>query len=180
MAARAWRSPELCLQRSWPIADRLQRAGVSSQMTDIVRPATTADQPAIERIVASAYAMYIPRIGRPPAPMGDDYATLIERGVVWVIGEPVAGLIVLDAAPDHVVIDNVAVDPVLRGARLGRRLLDFAEAETRRRGLRDMRLYTHVAMTENVAMYSHLGWQETHRATQDGYHRVFFRKSVPA
>jgi hypothetical protein len=38
-------------------------------MTGIVRPAVPADQPAIERIVAGAYAIYIPRIGRPPAPM---------------------------------------------------------------------------------------------------------------
>jgi GNAT superfamily N-acetyltransferase len=148
-------------------------------MTGIVRPAVPADQPAIERIVAGAYAIYIPRIGRPPAPMREDYAALIGRGTVWVTGEPVAGLIVLDDAPDHLFIDNVAVDPRRRGERLGRRLLDFAEAEARRRRHTEMRLYTHVAMTENVAMYPHLGWQETHRATQDGYHRVFFRKTVP-
>jgi hypothetical protein len=41
-----------------------------------------------------------------------------------------------------------------------------------------MRLYTNAAMTENLAYYSRRGYTETHRAHQDGFHRVFFRKRL--
>ena len=42
-----------------------------------------------------------------------------------------------------------------------------------------LRLYTNVAMTENLAMYRHLGFVETHRAVEDGYHRVHLRYRLP-
>jgi hypothetical protein len=42
-----------------------------------------------------------------------------------------------------------------------------------------LRLYTNEAMTENLTYYPHHGFIETHRATQDGYRRVFFRRSLP-
>ena len=31
-------------------------------------------------------------------------------------------------------------------------------------------------MTENLAYYPRRGYRETHRSTQDSYHRVFFTK----
>jgi len=33
-------------------------------------------------------------------------------------------------------------------------------------------------MTENLAYYLRRGRAETHRAEQDGFHRVFFRKPI--
>jgi hypothetical protein len=56
--------------------------------------------------------------------------------------------------------------------------MQFAEKEASRRGYGELRLYTHVTMTENIAMYLALGWQETGRGEQAGYQRVFFRKPV--
>ena len=35
-------------------------------------------------------------------------------------------------------------------------------------------------MTENIALYSRLGWHETHRRTERGFQRVFFSKPAPA
>jgi hypothetical protein len=54
----------------------------------------------------------------------------------------------------------------------------FADDEARRRGFAELRLYTHVLMTENIARYLRLGWRETHRATQAGYERVFMTKRL--
>jgi hypothetical protein len=42
----------------------------------------------------------------------------------------------------------------------------------------EIRLYTNEAMTENLAYYIRHGYAETHRAGQDGFHRVFFRKPI--
>ena len=36
----------------------------------------------------------------------------------------------------------------------------------------------YAAMIENLAYYPRRGYIETHRADQDGFHRVFFRKPV--
>lgn len=141
-----------------------------------IRPADAADLPAVERIVRDAYTKYIARIGKPPGPMQDDYAALIRGHQVWVAGDPVRGAIVLLAEPDHLLLDNVAVDPAAQGTGLGRALIAFAEAEARRRGYAELRLYTHQMMTENIALYRRTGWEETGRGEQNGFARVFFRK----
>jgi ribosomal protein S18 acetylase RimI-like enzyme len=145
-----------------------------------IRAATAVDVPAIRQIVEHAYRHYIPRIGKPPGPMLDDYAACVSEGVVWVIEESgtVAGIIVLLPGPDHLLLDNIAVAPARQGAGLGRRLLAFAEAEAARRGYREIRLYTHQTMTENQRLYTAIGYKETGRGTEDGYERVFMRKRL--
>ncbi|HET6184365.1 MAG TPA: GNAT family N-acetyltransferase [Acetobacteraceae bacterium] len=148
--------------------------------TTRIRPASAADVPAMEGLVAAAYGNYVPRIGKPPGPMLDDYAAHVRNHRAWVIerAAALAGLIVLIAEEDHLLLDNVAVDPACQGQGIGRALLAFAEAEARRRGYAELRLYTHAAMTENRAMYAALGWEETGRGEQAGYQRVFFRKRL--
>jgi len=143
-----------------------------------VRQAGPADRPAVERIVRAAYAPYIPRIGKPPGPMLDDYAALIAARAVWVVGAPVAGLAVLLPREGHLLLDNIAVDPAAQGLGIGRALLCFTEAAARARGLTELRLYTHALMTENIALYGRSGWTETGRGQQDGFDRVFFRKEL--
>jgi GNAT superfamily N-acetyltransferase len=145
-----------------------------------IRPAGASDLPAIARIVSAAYEKYIARIGKPPGPMLDDYPSHIRARTAWVIevAGVVCGLIVLLPKGDHLLLDNVAVDPALHRRGIGRALMAFAEKEAQRRGYRELRLYTHEKMTENLVMYPALGWQETGRGEQAGYRRVFFRKSV--
>ncbi|TQV80927.1 GNAT family N-acetyltransferase [Denitrobaculum tricleocarpae] len=145
-----------------------------------LRAATAHDLPAIQEIVEHAYSPYIERMGRPPGPMLDDYVKRIEReqvSVVEVDGR-VGGLLVLIDQADHLLLDNIAMHPDFQGRGLGRQLMDFAEAEALRRGFGELRLYTHESMTENIAIYSKLGWEETGRALQAGFQRVFMRKVV--
>ena len=144
----------------------------------MIRQATSTDLHAVETIVARAYTKYVARIGAPPGPMVDDYTARIEAGEVWVCGVPVTGLIVLINEPDHLLLDNIAVAPEAQGTGLGRILMDFADAEARRRGFAELRLYTHQTMVENIALYTRLGWQETGRGVSAGLARVFFRKPL--
>jgi GNAT superfamily N-acetyltransferase len=146
----------------------------------IFRPATPDDLAQVRDIAAAAYAVYTPRIGRPPAPVSADYAGAIERGEVWVAagtGE-LLGLLVLVPQGDHLLLENVAVRPSAQGTGLGSRLLALAEQEAARGGLTEIRLYTNVAMTENLAFYPRRGYTLTHRAEQDGYQRAFFSKQL--
>ncbi len=144
----------------------------------VVRPADAADLPDVERIVHAAYNKYIARIGKPPGPMLDDYAAYVRSHALWVAGSPIAGLIVLLPEDDHLLLDNVAVDPAAQGQGVGRTLMQFADAEARRRGYRELRLYTHETMVENIALYSRSGWVQTGRGVQNGFARVFFRKVI--
>ena len=145
-----------------------------------LRQATADDLPMIQALVTAAYAPYVVRLGKPPGPMLDDYAARVAAGEVRVLeaGGTVAGLLVLLDQPDHLLLDNVAVDPGYQGRGLGRVLLEAAEAEARRRGRPELRLYTHALMTENQSLYRRHGWEETHRGEEAGYHRIYFRKAV--
>ena len=151
-----------------------------SETDAAIRPAETADAPAVAACVAAAYEMYVTRIGKPPGPMLDDYAAVIARHRVFVLGAAgaVIGALVLIRQAGGLLLDNVAVHPDHQGRGLGRRLIDFAEAEARRQGYAALDLYTHEAMTENIAMYRALGYAETGRRVEHGYPRVYMRKPL--
>lgn len=127
-----------------------------------------------------AYTPYIPRIGRPPGPMLDDYAALIADGRVHVIdrGGTVQAILVLVPQDGAMLLDNVAVAPEAQGAGLGRILLQFAERSAVSAGYRRIKLYTNEAMTENIALYGRLGYAETHRAEERGLRRVYMAKTL--
>lgn len=146
----------------------------------MIRPAAAADRVAAEKIVRDAYAIYLERMDKPPGPMFDDYAALIDDGAVSLADEDgdVRAIIVLLPQPDHLLLDNIAVRPDCQGSGLGRRLIAFAEAEARRLGFTEVRLYTHVTMVENIALYTRLGFVETGRGRENGYDRVFMTKRL--
>lgn len=146
----------------------------------VLRPATAADVPALTALAAAAYAMYQPRLDRPPAPVTDDYAAAVSRDEVWVAEQDgkLAGLLVLVPGDGYLLLVNVAVAPDQQGRGLGGRLLALAEQQAARRGLAEIRLYTNEVMTENLGYYARRGYRETHRAEQDGYRRVFFAKPL--
>ena len=145
-----------------------------------LRIAAGEDARAVGDLVDRAYAGYIERMGRKPGPMLDDYAALIADGLVRVIcrDERICGVLVLIEKDDHLLLDNVAVDPDSQGFGIGRRLVEAAEAAARRLGYGTVRLYTHETMVENVALYEHLGFSTTHRVKERGYDRIYMAKAV--
>jgi GNAT superfamily N-acetyltransferase len=112
--------------------------------------------------------------------MDADYAAAIEANEVWVLasGERLLGVLVLRREADHLFIDNVAVEPGEQGAGVGGALLQHAEARAAELGVPEVRLLTHELMTENRAIYAHLGWEETERRLEGKFSRVYFRKPV--
>jgi ribosomal protein S18 acetylase RimI-like enzyme len=145
-------------------------------MTTDPRPATRADLPGVREVVTAAYARYLNRMDRPPAPMLADYGAAVDAGQLWVTGPPVTGLIELTEAGDTLHVENVAVHPSVQGAGLGRQLMDFAERRAILLGLTRLSLYTNEVMTENQAIYTHLGYREVGRHTDYGYRRVYMEK----
>jgi ribosomal protein S18 acetylase RimI-like enzyme len=146
----------------------------------VIRIASAADAVAVHAIVDAAYRFYIPRMGKPPGPMLDDYAKRIAGGQVWILASAgdIFGILVLEETPDGLLLDNIAVAPDQQGRGHGRTLLDFAEAEAKRRGWNEIRLYTNALMTENIALYRRIGYVETSRVTEKGFDRVYMTKRL--
>ncbi len=141
-----------------------------------MRQATAKDLDTIHAVIQAAYAKYLSRMPKPPAPMLRDYTGPIEQGSVWVTGQPITGLISLTPAGDRLLVENIAVHPAAQGTGLGAELMRFAEQQAAQRKLRRLILYTHEVMTENQAIYAHLGYHEVDRRTEDGYRRIYMQK----
>jgi ribosomal protein S18 acetylase RimI-like enzyme len=145
-----------------------------------LRRATADDLPAIRAVIGAAYASYLTRMDKPPAPMFRDYGPSVEAGTTWVTGSPITAVLTLCPRDDHLYVENIAVDPSAQGRGLGRALMAFAEQEAARRRLNRMALVTHEAMTENQAIYARLGYVEIERRAEDGYRRIYMEKPLAA
>lgn len=142
-----------------------------------IRKAEEGDTARIGAIARSAYGKYVSRIGREPAPMGTDFGAEIAAHRVVVIGadDRVFGYMVAWPEVDAYFIEDIAVDPIYQGTGFGRRLIEHAVTEAEGLRLPALRLYTNAAMTENLSMYARIGFVETCRAVEKGFHRVYMR-----
>jgi ribosomal protein S18 acetylase RimI-like enzyme len=149
-------------------------------MPSAFRRASAGDAAAAAEVTSAAYRVYIERIGREPAPMGADFDVLIAAGDVWVATDHdrVVGVLVLQMQDTVLLLESVAVDPAHQGRGIGRSLIDHAEQVARDAGLGAVVLYTNAHMTENLRLYPSLGYDLIERRHEDGFDRVFFRKSL--
>ncbi|MFJ7076736.1 GNAT family N-acetyltransferase [Streptomyces sp. NPDC098781] len=143
-----------------------------------IRPATAADVPAVKAVTDAAYAPYIERIGVVPVPMEADHAANVAAGKVFVTGDPVTGLVVIEAREDHLFLDSIAVHPDAHGQGVGRRLLHFVDTHARALGLSEVRLYTNALMWENQKIYPKYGYEVIERRADGPYDRVHYRKRL--
>jgi ribosomal protein S18 acetylase RimI-like enzyme len=165
--------------------DRIQQevsnmAAPDQRGTYWFRSAEAADAARVAELVDAAYGHYVERIGMLPGPMTEDYAEVIGNRQVTVAEHhgAIVGIVVLSVTDEGFLVDNVAVHPSHRGAGLGRALLEFAEAEARRAGFDSIYLYTHEQMTENLALYSRIGYVEYDRRSQGAFSLVYLRKHL--
>lgn len=145
-----------------------------------IRQAEATDQGAVVACVRVAYAKYLVRMSKAPAPMHADYEALITQGVVYVLAKEdvIQGVLVMMPEKRSMFVENVAVAPRFQGQGMGRVLMAFVEQQVRKEQLHEIRLYTNELMTENLHFYHKLGFEEESRQVQDGYHRVFLRKEL--
>jgi ribosomal protein S18 acetylase RimI-like enzyme len=148
-------------------------------MTDEeIRVAVAADVPAVKAVTDAAYHPYIERIGVVPVPMRADHAANVAAGRVFVTGDPVVGLVVLEEHEDHLFLDSIAVHPEGHGQGVGRRLLRFVDARARALGLPEVRLYTNAMMWENQKIYPKYGYDVVERRVTGPYDRIHYRKRL--
>ncbi|KAF5548850.1 acetyltransferase GNAT family [Fusarium mexicanum] len=144
--------------------------------------AQASDIPSIQSLVNAAYEKYIPRIGKPPAPMTADYVSLLTTHDIFILQAtqfPVGALVLHhDPDSDAIKIENLVVDPSAQGRGYGKVLMRYAEDFARSRGCNALELYTNVKMFENLGLYLKMGFAETGRREEDGFERVYFRKEL--
>jgi N-acetylglutamate synthase-like GNAT family acetyltransferase len=145
-----------------------------------LRAATQSDLAQIEALVSAAYEKYIPLIGRRPKPMLANYRLAVAQHQFWVYERESKLAAVLEIIPSesHMLLENVAVHPSFQRSGLGQALVAFAEAEARRQGFSQARLYTNELFAGNVDLYSRLGYRETHRETFHGTNVVHMAKAL--
>jgi len=147
----------------------------------MIRQAHAADEMQIRECTSKAYARYVQRIGRVPAPMVADYASQIAAGYVFIATNDhgtLQGFVVFYAEDVHMLLENVAVLPEAAGHGVKRTLIAFCENAARDRGLKAVHLYTNEMITENLKMYLKFGYTEVARRTEDGFNRVHFAKTL--
>jgi len=129
-----------------------------------MRRANLGDTDALSSCIDAAYSIYAARVTDLPA-VSEGIADDIADHRVWVaeIDREIVGGIVLMVEDGHLLLANVAVHPKRTGLGIGRGLMARADTDCRALGLRELRLSTHVQIPENVALYTHLGWEETGR-----------------
>ena len=126
-----------------------------------LRQAVAEDAPAIRDLTRSAYAKWVPLIGREPKPMTADYNDAVAKhrfDLLYVEGT-LAALIETIREADHLLVENVAVSPSFQGRGLGRRLMAHAEELATSSRFGEIRLYTNERFAENIDLYRRLGYR---------------------
>jgi ribosomal protein S18 acetylase RimI-like enzyme len=139
------------------------------------------DLGAVKSCAEISYSIYIKRIGRKPPPMVADFKSQIVDGIVYVAKSQgsqsqVMGFVVCYPKVNSYFIENIAVNPCHQGKGIGKSLIAFCEAEALKLGLAFVELYTNERMVENLVFYPKIGFIETERRIEDGFHRVYFKK----
>ncbi|AWB19932.1 GNAT family N-acetyltransferase [Methylobacterium currus] len=135
-------------------------ADPDGHVPDRLRSATKEDVPRIEALVQTAYATWVPIIGREPTPMTADYALAVRTNRFDLLERDGALVALVETIPraDHLWIENLAVSPACHGQGLGRRMLRHAEDMARALGHMTVRLGTNQAFAGNVDFYRRAGF----------------------
>jgi ribosomal protein S18 acetylase RimI-like enzyme len=148
------------------------------------RKAVPSERDDAERILWSAFTLYVRNLGREIT--ADSYAFLsvaIERGDVYfaVDDSAIVGVAATERRDSGIYIDRLGVDPARQGSGLGSFMLERLEAIARANGLKGLSLETAEMAEGNIRLYRRHGFEIVSRGPpahgKDPHVRVYMVKS---
>lgn len=125
----------------------------------VLRRATRADLAAVVAVQRAAYARNRELLGAEPMPLMTDYEIVFGDYEIWVTANgPIAGVLILKARADDLLIWSIATDTTRQRTGLGQAMLAAAEVRARELGLGTLRLYTGTVLEHLVAWYTRSGY----------------------
>ncbi|SFR33419.1 Predicted N-acetyltransferase YhbS [Litoreibacter janthinus] len=155
-------------------------------MSAVFKAAPDYDPSALLTLIRLAFEEQKGRID-PPSSMNKlrppDIAAHLAQEMVFVVeqeGAPVACLFGT-RKPGALYVSKLSVRPDHRGGGLARALLNAAEGEARVQGLQHLELISRRELTDNHALFRHLGFEKFAEGSHPGYDTVtefHFRKML--
>ena len=135
-----------------------------------IRRGAAGDVDLIRSFTRTAYAKWIPLIGREPLPMAADYETALRqhRFDLFYKDGVLAALIETITRDDHLHIQNLCVSPKFQRLGLGSQLLNYAQEMAKQKNLPALRLDTNKYFTGNVDLYLRHGFSIAWEKPVDG------------
>lgn len=145
-------------------------------MTLRVAPAAPEDLSDAVTVIHRAFATLAGRIDPPSAALTETAESLAARfdrgGAVFVARQDakIVGAVCADPKPDgSIYLDRLAVDPALVGQGIARALVAAVEDFARDTGQDRVTLGVRLLLTDNIALFQHLGYAETGRKAHPGF-----------
>ena len=139
-------------------------------------PPDFADWERVRTLVLDAFAYMDSRINPPSSALrltAQSMKADADKGALLLAeraGE-IVGCVFAQMKGDALYIGKLAVRPGLQGAGIGRKLVDAARDEARRRGLAMLELQTRVELVENHATFARMGFVKTAETAHEGFDR---------
>ncbi|WMS43375.1 GNAT family N-acetyltransferase [Acuticoccus sp. MNP-M23] len=146
-----------------------------------IRRAVADDAAALLAISQAAFECHVVPIGRRPSVMDDDHAALIAAGQALAAVDAdgsVCGYATFNLAQPEAWLRAVAVAPGRQGRGIGPALIAAVEERARAAGATHLALHTNAKMADNLVLYPRLGFDEVDRRNEDGFERIYFRKTL--
>jgi GNAT superfamily N-acetyltransferase len=145
-------------------------------VTAEVAPATPQDLAEAVAVIHRAFATLAGRIDPPSAALKETPETLAARfergGAVFVayLDGKIVGAVCADPKSDgSIYLDRLAVDPARVGEGIARALVRAVEEFARNQGRDRVTLGVRLLLTDNIALFQHLGYAETGRKAHPGF-----------
>jgi N-acetylglutamate synthase-like GNAT family acetyltransferase len=140
-----------------------------------LRAATVNDAETLSRLIVGAFSAYEIRLDPPSSALKETpvsvRAKFADHGgaIAESDGRGIGCVLFTPADATALYIGRLAVDSAWRRRGVARALVAYAEAEARRRGLRQMRLQVRIPLVDNQALFRSCGFVEVSRESHPGY-----------
>lgn len=129
-----------------------------------LREAVDEDVQTLVAVVRAAFEEYQGQLDPPSGAHSETVETFRQKlttghAAVVEIGGDIAGCVFYEAGNDFMYLDRLAVLPAYRRQGLGRKLIEYVEAQARTLGLKRMRLGVRVVLKGNRAYYERMGYR---------------------